>query len=109
FLFQAPRSFDELANLLVDVLAATAQQARNVAKDLIRPSYPLICRLTRHRLNAPHASGDAGFAHDLEKSDVTGSFDVSTAAEFPRKISDRKHAHIALVLFAKQRHRAAGD
>ena len=36
--------------------------------------------LTGHGFDAPHAGGDSGFADDLEKSDVTGSFDVSTAA-----------------------------
>ena len=43
---------------------------------------------TRHGLNTTHAGGNTGFGNDFEHTDVTGSLDVCTAAEFAAEVID---------------------
>ena len=57
----------------------------------------------------PDAAGDAAFRCDYKWADLTGTFDVGTAAKLHRDIAHLHHANAIAVFLAEQRHRPGVD
>ena len=102
--FRAFQMFDGVHNLGDNFESRSFEFFSHFSDDLFLVLSVVKSGHTRHGLNTTHAGGNTGFGNDFEHTDVTGSLDVCTAAEFAAG-ADVQNANVFTVFFSEEHDR----